>query len=320
MCPLVARAERVRPEVACLPDRVLAECQRAERGLVESESEPVERGAAAVTSLSSSELAELDESAEESPDSAGAGDSVDPEAEGSEVGDSVTCGGVAVSGLALSVTKGEADAEPVASRVSSDCGVAEEPPPHAATDKDMSPASVTLMAFRLFMGTQLSLIGFWLLSSGAIGDRGPGVTEKSMAGENVTIRSGIDGIPYPCFSRPGFILHSRVRGSARPSPTVGAEELTHLVHTMYVMAYAWPMSAVTITAARANLYRLVDQVNDEAEPLTITGQRGNAVLVGEDDWRAIQETLFLEAVPGMVDSIREARAEGIEAGSEDVDW
>ena len=93
MCPLVARAERVRPEVACLPDRVLAECQRAERGLVESESEPVERGAAAVTSLSSSELAELDESAEESPDSAGAGDSVDPEAEGSEVGDSVTCGG-----------------------------------------------------------------------------------------------------------------------------------------------------------------------------------------------------------------------------------
>lgn len=215
------------------------------------------------------------------------------------------------------MTNGEAEVDPVAL---SGGGVVDEPPPHAATDKDMRPASVTPMAFRLFMGTQLSLIGFWLLSSGAIGDRGPGVTEKSMAGENVTIRSGIDGIPYPCFSRPGFILHSRVRGSARPPPTVGAEELTHLVHTMYVMAYAWPMSAVTITAARANLYRLVDQVNDEAEPLTITGQRGNAVLVGEDDWRAIQETLFLEAVPGMVDSIREARAEGIEAGSEDVDW
>lgn len=93
MWPLVARAERVRPEVACLPDRVLAECRRAERGLVESESEPVERGAAAVTSLSSFELAELEESAEESSDSAGAGDSVDPEAEGAEVGDSVTCGG-----------------------------------------------------------------------------------------------------------------------------------------------------------------------------------------------------------------------------------
>ena len=96
MCPLAARAERVRPEVACLPDRVLAECRRAERGLVESE--PVERGAAAVTSLSSFELAELEESAEESSDSAGAGDSVDPEAEGAEVGDSVTCGGLLFRG------------------------------------------------------------------------------------------------------------------------------------------------------------------------------------------------------------------------------
>ena len=67
----------------------------------------------------------------------------------------------------------------------------------------------------------------------------------------------------------------------------------------YVMAYArvrrCAMTAVSATSARANLYRLIDQVNEESEPLTITGQRGNAVLVGEDDWRAIQETLFLES-------------------------
>lgn len=80
------------------------------------------------------------------------------------------------------------------------------------------------------------------------------------------------------------------------------------------------MTAVTATSARANLYRLIDQVNQESEPLTITGQRGNAVLIGEDDWRAIQETLFLESVPGLSDSIRRARAEGIEAGSTDLDW
>ncbi|MGL5928770.1 MAG: type II toxin-antitoxin system Phd/YefM family antitoxin, partial [Dermatophilaceae bacterium] len=49
------------------------------------------------------------------------------------------------------------------------------------------------------------------------------------------------------------------------------------------------MTAVSATSARANLYRLIDQVNEESQPLTITGQRGNAVLVGEDDWRAIQE-------------------------------
>lgn len=80
------------------------------------------------------------------------------------------------------------------------------------------------------------------------------------------------------------------------------------------------MIAVTATSARANLYRLIDQVNEESEPLTITGQRGNAVLIGEDDWRAIQETLFLESVPGLTESIRAARSEGIEAGSTELDW
>lgn len=80
------------------------------------------------------------------------------------------------------------------------------------------------------------------------------------------------------------------------------------------------MTAISATTARANLYRLIDQVNDESEPLTITGQRGNAVLVSEADWQAIQETLFLESVPGMVESIRQARAEGVEAGSRDLDW
>ena len=80
------------------------------------------------------------------------------------------------------------------------------------------------------------------------------------------------------------------------------------------------MTAVSATSARANLYRLIDQVNDESEPLTITGQRGNAVLVGEDDWRAIQESLFLASIPGMTESIRAARAEGIDAGSEEHDW
>lgn len=80
------------------------------------------------------------------------------------------------------------------------------------------------------------------------------------------------------------------------------------------------MTAVPATHARANLYRLIDQVNSESEPLTITGQRGNAVLVGEDDWRAIQETLYLEAVPGLAASIREVREEGLAAGSEELDW
>lgn len=80
------------------------------------------------------------------------------------------------------------------------------------------------------------------------------------------------------------------------------------------------MTATSATSARANLYRLIDQVNEDSQPVTITGQRGNAVLVGEEDWRAIQETLFLASVPGLTESIRAARAEGVEAGSRELDW
>ena len=80
------------------------------------------------------------------------------------------------------------------------------------------------------------------------------------------------------------------------------------------------MTVIGATSARANLYRLIDQVNNDAEPLTITGQRGNAVLVGEEDWRAIQETLDLASIPGMTDSVNQARAEGAEAGSETLNW
>lgn len=58
------------------------------------------------------------------------------------------------------------------------------------------------------------------------------------------------------------------------------------------------LAAVSATSARTNLYRLIDQVNKESQPLTITGQRGNAVLIGEADWQAMRETLFLERSMG----------------------
>ena len=64
------------------------------------------------------------------------------------------------------------------------------------------------------------------------------------------------------------------------------------------------MAAVNATNARKNLYRLIKEVGDSHEPLTITGKDSSAVLVGEDDWRAIQETLYLLSLPGMAESIR----------------
>jgi prevent-host-death family protein len=64
------------------------------------------------------------------------------------------------------------------------------------------------------------------------------------------------------------------------------------------------MTTVTASKARANLYKLIDQTEASHEPIQITGKRGNAVLISEDDWRDIEATLHLSAIPGMVESIK----------------
>jgi len=69
------------------------------------------------------------------------------------------------------------------------------------------------------------------------------------------------------------------------------------------------MKVINATAARANIFSLIDQVAEEHEEVMITTKRNNAVLVSEEDWRSIQETLYLSSIPGMVDSILEASKE-----------
>ena len=80
------------------------------------------------------------------------------------------------------------------------------------------------------------------------------------------------------------------------------------------------MTTISATDARAKLYKLIDQAREGSEPILITGKRGNAVLVSEDDWRAVQETLYLLSIPGMRESIREGMAEPIEECSEEPGW
>lgn len=80
------------------------------------------------------------------------------------------------------------------------------------------------------------------------------------------------------------------------------------------------MTMVTATDARSRLYRLMDAAAESHEPVLITGKRSKAVLVCEEDWRAIQETLFLLSVPGMRESIREGMATSIEDCDPDLDW
>lgn len=63
------------------------------------------------------------------------------------------------------------------------------------------------------------------------------------------------------------------------------------------------MTTITATRARAKLYTLMDELADSHQPIQITGKRSNAVLISEDDWRSIQETLYLTSIPGMKESI-----------------
>lgn len=80
------------------------------------------------------------------------------------------------------------------------------------------------------------------------------------------------------------------------------------------------MTAITASEARANLYRLIDEAASSHQPLLISGKRNKAVLISEEDWEAIQETLFLLSVPGMRESIREGMEIPVDECAEDVGW
>lgn len=80
------------------------------------------------------------------------------------------------------------------------------------------------------------------------------------------------------------------------------------------------MKTISVSQARANLYKLLEEAGESHEPLVITGKRGNAVLVAEEDWRAIQETLYLLSISGMRESIREGLETPVEECGEELDW
>ncbi|PLY12767.1 MAG: type II toxin-antitoxin system prevent-host-death family antitoxin [Sedimenticola sp.] len=80
------------------------------------------------------------------------------------------------------------------------------------------------------------------------------------------------------------------------------------------------MTTLNATEARSKLYKLIDEAADTHQPILITGKRKNAVLLAEEDWNSINETLYLLSVPGMRESIREGMAESIEECEKDLDW
>jgi antitoxin YefM len=80
------------------------------------------------------------------------------------------------------------------------------------------------------------------------------------------------------------------------------------------------MTTITATRARAELYRLLDEAAESHEPVSITGKRHSGVLVSEEDWRAIQETLYLLSVPRMRESIRRGLKTPLSRTSEKPGW
>lgn len=80
------------------------------------------------------------------------------------------------------------------------------------------------------------------------------------------------------------------------------------------------MKTVPITAARQNLYTLIDETLTNSEPIQILSKRGSVILISLDDWNAMQETLYLESIPDMKKSILEASKESLNECKREIDW
>jgi prevent-host-death family protein len=80
------------------------------------------------------------------------------------------------------------------------------------------------------------------------------------------------------------------------------------------------MAATNATTARQNLFKLIEQVNADHEPVLITGKRGSAVLLSEEDWHAIEETLYLNSIPGIAESIQEGLKTPVSDLEDTLEW
>lgn len=80
------------------------------------------------------------------------------------------------------------------------------------------------------------------------------------------------------------------------------------------------MTMLNATEARAKLYRLINEASETHQPIVIKGKKSNAVLLSEEDWNAINETLYLISIPGMRESIIDGMATDVDECSKELDW
>jgi antitoxin YefM len=77
---------------------------------------------------------------------------------------------------------------------------------------------------------------------------------------------------------------------------------------------------MSVSQVRANIYNVMDETALTHEPILITGKRNNAVLLSEEDWKAIEETLYLNSIPNMVSSIKDSMNDDDSEFSETIEW
>lgn len=80
------------------------------------------------------------------------------------------------------------------------------------------------------------------------------------------------------------------------------------------------MTTFNATEARSNLYKLIDETAASHQPIFIKGKRSNAVLISEEDWNSINETLYLVSMPGMRESIIEGMKSDVGECDKELDW
>lgn len=80
------------------------------------------------------------------------------------------------------------------------------------------------------------------------------------------------------------------------------------------------MRSISVSKARSDLYQLVKEASTSHEPIMITGKHNNAVIIGEEDWRAVKETLYLLSIPGMRESIRKGLKTPVDDCSTELKW
>ncbi|SHF05226.1 prevent-host-death family protein [Thermoanaerobacter uzonensis DSM 18761] len=82
------------------------------------------------------------------------------------------------------------------------------------------------------------------------------------------------------------------------------------------------MKTMPVTKVRQNIYKIIEQVRENSEPIQITSRKGNAILISEEDWNAIQETLYLLSVPNLKESIMDADKTPLDEwkDEEDLGW